>query len=45
LIRLIWASESIIIPTWPLVNFSTLSCSFIVSEPGAMTPASFRLFT
>ena len=32
-------------PTWPLVNFSTLSCSFIVSEPGAMTPASFRLFT
>ncbi len=32
-------------PTWPLVNFSTLSCSFMVSEPGAMTPASFRLFT
>ena len=23
-------------PTWPLVNFSTLSCSFMVNEPGAI---------
>src|SRR3954452_7174821 len=45
LIRLMCASESITMPTWPLVNFSTLSCSFMVSEPVAMTPASFRLFT
>ena len=36
------ASESIIMPTRPVVNSSTLSCSFMVSAPGAMTPASFR---
>ena len=32
-------------PTCPAVNFSTLSCSFMVSEPGAMTSASFKLLT
>ena len=41
-IRLMCASESIIMPTRPLVNSSTLSCSFMVNEPGAMTPSSHR---
>ena len=34
--RFTWASESIIMPTRPLVNSSTLSCSFMVKEPGAI---------
>ena len=38
-IRLMWASESIIMPTRPLVNSSTLSCSFMVKDPEAMTPS------
>ena len=40
-IRLMWASESTIIPTRPLTNSSTLSCSFLAKVPGEMTPASF----
>ena len=39
-ISVTWASESIIMPTRPLVNSSTLSCSFMVKDPGAMTLAS-----
>ena len=44
-IRFTHASEPIIMPTRPLVNSSTLSCSFIVNAPGATTPASQRLLT
>jgi len=36
-ISVTWASESIIMPTRPLVKFSTLSCSFMVKDPGAIT--------
>ena len=35
-----WASESIIMPTRPLANSSTFSCSRFAKMPGEMSPAS-----